>query len=101
MTIQTQRISTETLLQIVADSQRRVILQQLMNSDTDTIDLDKLTQITHTNEKSLNEIELYHTHLPKLAEAGIINYDTRNGTIKYHSTTRLEHLLQFVFTQLE
>lgn len=111
MTTYTQAVSTKTLLQLVADPRRRAILHHLIESDDDTIGLDKLTETIATkggrttipcgSHDTQLEIELRHTHLPMLAEANIIEYDTRSDTIQYRPTDSIETLLQFVSAHLE
>lgn len=39
------------------------------------------------------EIELYHVHLPRLAEHGIVEYDPRNEEVRYRAHERIEALL--------
>ncbi|WP_227374121.1 DUF7344 domain-containing protein [Haladaptatus halobius] len=34
--------------------------------------------------------ELHHKHFPKLAAAGVIDYDPRDETVRYHDGTPLE-----------
>lgn len=44
---------------------------------------------------------LRHFHLPKLDEAGVIDYEARDGTVRYYSTPRLEKLVAFINFELE
>jgi len=54
-------------------------------------------QITKQRSATRNQARvatgLRHRDLPKLEEAGILEYDTRNETIRYHSDTVVEDLL--------
>ena len=45
-------------------------------------------------ERSHQEVgaSLEHTHLPKLAEAGLVEYEPRNGDVRYHPEAQLEAL---------
>ena len=43
------------------------------------------TRHDDTADSDAVEIELHHTHLPKLAAAGWIEYDSENRTIRYES----------------
>ncbi|WP_438267503.1 DUF7344 domain-containing protein [Haladaptatus halobius] len=47
---------------------------------------------------SLDEIEvtLFHHHLPKLANIGLIEFDKRTKTIRYRNDPRVESLLTYL-----
>ena len=42
------------------------------------------------------EASLYHLHLPKMADAGILDYDPRSREFRYWSHDRLESLLDYI-----
>nr|WP_306055443.1 hypothetical protein [Natronococcus sp. AD5] len=44
-----------------------------------------------TEEIKQLEIALYHVHLPKMADVGVINYDPRTGTIRTNDTTYIAY----------
>lgn len=47
-------------------------------------------------------IDLHHRHLPKLAEAGLIDYDERSATVVYRGDPLLESCLDHVaYRELE
>lgn len=118
MNVNTQTISTETVLHLVADPRRRTILRQLRENggvtEIETL-ADVVTERTaqsspieeadpptsRTDEQRIARAELYHTHLPQLADAGVIEYDSRTGTVRYRSHDRVEALLGFVSSRLE
>ena len=111
MTINTQDISTETLLKLLAHPRRRAVLHHLQGSGGDAVPLDELVETTapdggremarYSTEDAHAEVELHHLHLPKLAEAGVVECDAHEETIRYHSNDQVEKLLHFVSTQLE
>ncbi|WP_458205625.1 DUF7344 domain-containing protein [Haladaptatus sp. NG-SE-30] len=41
------------------------------------------------------KLELHHKHLPKLAAAGVIDYDRRDETVRYHGGKTLEDAVAF------
>lgn len=118
MTTNIQTISTEAILHLVADPQRRTILRQLRENDSVTAIEDLTGVVTEraaqsspsaetdpptprTDPQRVTRAELHHTHLPKLADAGVIEYDSRTGTVRYRSHDRVEALLGFVSSRLE
>ena len=104
-------ISTETAITMIADFRRRKVLRHLMENGDGAITIDELvagieddvsppTGATGDVEERLL-IELHHTHLPKLAEAGMIDFDERSETIRYRPQKDIEALLGFVEETLE
>lgn len=102
----TTSVSTETVLTLTADFRRRKVLRHLMEIGEEAIPFDELvagmkddvsppTRATGDAEERLR-IDLRHMHLPKLAAAGLIDYDERNGTLQYHSREDIEALVRFV-----
>lgn len=101
MRTDSQAVSTETLLQLLAHPRRRAILHHLVENDDEVVALDKLAgtiatdggseTIPHESENTRTRVELHHTHLPKLAAAGIIKYDTVSRTVRYHSVNNPDH----------
>ncbi|WP_425494460.1 DUF7344 domain-containing protein [Natronosalvus halobius] len=107
----TYNMSTETALHLVANQRRRLVLTQLIESEQNAVAVDLLAEHlspenpppdsveTKSSERLL--LDLYHNHLPKLEEAGLVEYDDRTETVRYHPNDRVEKLHQFVTTELE
>ena len=54
-----------------------------------------------TTHRELLEIDLHHVHLPKLADAVVIDYDSTSGTVEYRASADLESLLSRNLTSKE
>jgi DNA-binding transcriptional ArsR family regulator len=88
-------ISPDRILSAVANEHRRAILRSLNNVSDRTLEYDTL--VDHVAERVEDEnmdgvsdehrqrvrIALHHTHLPKLAEAGIIDYEAEAGHVQF------------------
>ena len=113
MTTDTETDATETLLQVVANPQRRTILHHLVRVGAEDVGVDDLTKTIVTDGGTATDpggdqdmlrrakIELHHRHLPKLADADLIEYDTEARTVRYHPTDGVESLLEVIKAQLE
>lgn len=111
MTQITQSISTEKALEIVAKSECRSILTRLRDSEDNVLAVgDLVNHITSENpppEPTGPErterivLRLEHNHLPRLANTGLIEYDDRTDTVRYHPNERVEKLHQFVTAELD
>ncbi|GAA0522421.1 DUF7344 domain-containing protein [Halorubrum aquaticum] len=103
----TQAVSTETLLRVVADPKRRAILRHLNRTDSRAVDVDALTAALESHGRPIDAeddrtaIELRHTHLPMLADADVIEYDRGRDYVAYRGDDRTEALLTFVSERLE
>ena len=88
-------ISPDTALSAVANEHRRAILDALDNASEKTLEYDVLVDRVADrvrDEDARREsdehrqrvrIELHHTHLPKLDEARIIDYEAETGHIQF------------------
>lgn len=85
-------LSAEVLFDVLSSSYRRYVLSYLADatSPTEIGDLayhvaawDADSSITEIPDDDADEAEilLYHVHLPKLAAAGLVTYDTESGTV--------------------
>jgi len=95
--------SLDTYLTLVADRRRRRLLEHLRdngNSEFQIDDLvDQLYQAGPTagddQQMSRDElaIQLHHSHLPRLADHGVVEYDHDYGTIEYHPDKQIGAVL--------
>lgn len=97
--MQTQKINTDELFAIVADSQRRSLLRYLQRNGTTSIDslTERLAgENASEDTASVLRIELHHTQLPRLEKAGLLDYDPTTGQIEPYgvSDERLSSLLE-------
>ena len=105
----TRAVSTETLLRVVADPNRRAILERLRTADEETVTVETLSEALTAreqpgdpqNRRSQTAIELRHTHLPMLADASLIAYDREDEIVTYRGGERVEALLAFISERLE
>ena len=95
-------LSLNAMLELLTHHHRRELLQFLDDAPDHATSIDDV--VAHLIEKDTewtgtrpahNEIEaqLYHVHLPKLTEAGVIEYDARSKELRYWDNDRLEALL--------
>lgn len=74
----------DKLLTVLADSRCRSIILYFRNTSAEAATVADLTSEveTHATEKEI-AIQLHHSALPRLDEAGIIEYNTRSNTVRY------------------
>lgn len=101
-------ISPDTILSAVANEHRRATLNALDNSSAKTLEYDAL--VDRVADRVRNEdprresdehhqrvrIALYHTHLPKLEEARIIDYEAETGRVRFVGGELEQELLTLV-----
>lgn len=76
MTCSCRTISTDTILELLADARRRAIIRHVEAVGRDT-SLDRLFSDTQTGRPNREELllEAHHHHLPKLDAADVVEYD--------------------------
>jgi hypothetical protein len=88
------------LYKLLADHRRRVLLQYLRDTE-DPMPISALvTELTQRDEhvspdESIDtEIAMHHIHLPKLADAGVIEYDQSDQHAAYIAPPQVNALLE-------
>ncbi|WP_433632012.1 DUF7344 domain-containing protein [Halomicrococcus sp. NG-SE-24] len=94
----TSRHSLDTVFELLADAQRRAVLQYFTTQDTDVAELTELAahvhgEINKDSSQQRVQLTLCQIHLPKLAEHGVIEYDQRSQTVRYRGGATVEALL--------
>lgn len=102
MTAQNTTALTKTF-DILADLHRRYVLYYL-TKESEVVDLETLaaeianrdggqTATGRSDNRETIAIGLHHTHLPKLADAGLITFDADTGTIELTETKGHDHFI--------
>lgn len=89
----------DELLTILSEAKRRAILTYLRDVDDGVATVQELSNGIDKQEhggSKVTPVELVHSDLPRLEEAGVIEFDQRSRTVRYQGSTELEQLLQFV-----
>lgn len=94
--------SLDTLLQLVADRRRRQALQHLRQEANGKTTIDDLVDAMRDRDSGADgqtidgeqhAIQLYHTHLPKLADYGVVDFDPENRAVRYQPDEQIETVL--------
>lgn len=87
----------DTMFELLADQRRRLALHHLVEEETGELD-EIADAVCSSIESDPPEVAmtLHHTHLPKLDEAGIIEYDPRSAMARYYDHDLLEGILDWV-----
>lgn len=111
MTHNTDVISVDTLLELLADRRRRQLLHQLRDSEDNAATVSEVADALLETESDAEEdeelarrrltVDLSHNHLPKLTDARIVDYDPRSRIVRYRRHDRVEMLLEFIEQELE
>ena len=77
-------ISLDTVLELLAEEHRRRLLVNLLeHNPQDVEDIDLVAGISLADEELAQfRIQMKHTHLPKLADAGVIDWDREAGVVR-------------------
>ncbi len=97
----------DRLLRLLADSTRRRVLRNLTAERNDTATIDALATAlggeATPGPDSVREarIQLHHTHLPKLDDAGVVDVDWERKVVEYRDGYRFDVLLDSVLSATE
>lgn len=90
--------SLEDNLRLIADQYRRLILQYLIYESSGPVSFDVLVEylaehvVAGSNRETIRS-KLHHDHLPRMADHGVVEYDPRSGSVRYHSQDPIETIL--------
>lgn len=90
----------DTVFEVLADRHRRATLGYLRKSSDDVVSFGTLvTYIAESDVESDGHdrgqlaVRLHHVTVPRLADAGLVEYDTRSGSIRYRGHPVVETCL--------
>lgn len=90
--IERPTLSLDVAFEILADGHRRAVLSYLIQDERRT-DLDELathiSAVEPTDTNGQAAATLHHLHLPKLADAGLVNYDGAQQTVVANDSIRV------------
>lgn len=90
---------TDELLAALADRDRRIVLEYLRDSPSGTASVDELARAVTDAGQARDDrvrLRLHHSMLPRLVEAGVVEYDHEEGTARYRGHGLLEGMLETI-----
>lgn len=92
----------DATLNLLAAGDRREILRGFRQEAAGETTIDDLAKrlaandlVTETDSKQLS-IQLYHTHMPKLDDFGLVEFDPERGTVRYQPNEPVEQVLDLL-----
>lgn len=91
----------DSIFLVLADQDRRRVLEYFMRHEECTASVEDLIEYAieqDGGDLTRDELErrYHHFTLPKLVEQGVIEFDHRSRTVRYHGHTVLEEVLRVV-----
>ena len=83
----------DELLTLLADADRRRVIGYFLESTDDVASVEDLA-VAMDGPSDRHRLRLHHAVLPRLAEAGVVEYDGRSETVRYHGSEDLERLAE-------
>lgn len=85
----------DELLEVLCHHHRRQILRFLGKRPTNTATVDEfVAYVDSPSGETALSTEMHHIHLPKLDDAGLVEWDARSGTIRYYPDPHCLDLLR-------
>lgn len=77
--------SIDTALDLLSDRHRRTLCRYVSGTKQTVFSTDELVEqlSTGTEDRARLKVELTHVHLPMMAEKGVLEYDRRQGTVRF------------------
>lgn len=97
-----ERMTTDEVHRLLASERRRLLLTYLAKEADGVVPFDDLVDAIAERERpgpgpathrDRVVADLYHVHLPKLADAEVIEYDPVEETVEYRASGRFKALL--------
>lgn len=103
-----ESVSLDEIIAAVADEHRRAVIRSLGHAEDGTMDIETISELvakrvqcetrSSSEHRDRIRIALHHTHLPKLAKCGMIQYDTETRQIQNTTGELEQHLLSVLDT---
>jgi hypothetical protein len=101
--------SFDQMLDLISTPRRRSLLYHLKDRDGGRIPVEDLVGAVVRRERSIPareapaseddvRVSLIHTHLPKLAELGLVEFELGEPAVEYHANPALESFLRYIET---
>lgn len=94
-------LSLDEILSILAHRRRRDLVRYFVENSTPTVSVAECVEYLAEQEGQQADDphdyirkRLHHVHVPKLADAGVIEYDARSKEIRYWGQDELERWLE-------
>lgn len=96
------RTSTDLIYHLLSNERRRILLSSLLERPDERVPVDDVIDEIARHERpdpgpvshrDRVTIDLHHVHLPKLADAGVIEHDPVTRTVRYEGPEALAILL--------
>ena len=92
-----QRETADSVLNILADQYCRSTLLYFQGTAENVISVRDLAIRIAPGEKTDETIvHLHHSTLPRLSDAGLVEYDSRSSTVRYHGDPDVEEIVEAV-----
>lgn len=102
----------DRIFDVLSVARRRYLIYYLFTLDTEIVEFEAAVNAVYKYEAAGTgsddtprknvRINLHHTHVPRLEEAGILDYDRRQGTIRFRGDPVLEEWVEHVrYEELE
>lgn len=97
--------SVNRLFTGLSSEYRRLVVAYFMETDTEIASIAELAEYVraeqcddeHTSRERIT-IQLHHVAVPKLAATGVLDYDPRTKTVRYHGESTLEDIQDYLST---
>lgn len=94
--------SLDLIFDVLADRRRRFVLYYLQDQTDGVATIDETVEYVvsletdggRADHRANVRISLQHAHLPKLEDAGVLEYDARSEAIRYWNQPSLEEWLE-------
>lgn len=103
----TTTLSIDETFAVLAHPERRTILRYLMDAPENSIPIHDLIRHVNADCTGITDdptthdsiaTRIYHSHIPKFVDLGIIEYDDRSKEVRYYRDERLESWLRNAIT---
>ncbi|MFC7046302.1 hypothetical protein ACFQH6_13585 [Halobacteriaceae archaeon GCM10025711] len=98
-------LSLDAAFDVLSDRRRRFVLHYLMDEPDEPVTTDELVDKVLEWEADDDRgddyrqrvtVNLHHVHLPKLADANVVDYDPRSETVRYWGQPVVEEYAEHV-----
>ena len=88
----------DSMFSVLADERRRQVLQYFRSTGDDVASVENLVDYAverggSGSDRERVALRFHHATLPKLGDAGCIEYDARSDTVRYREDPLLERVL--------